>query len=119
MGKYHDDLSDKENIITVIDACDTVRSYIEGMTKEEFMSDSKTRDACLAQWLVIGERVAKISESLKKRHPEVTWALIVGFKNRSSHSYGTRHFDTSMLWDTVSNDTPAIKDALSTILKEL
>ena len=119
MGKFHDDLSDRENIITVIDACDTALSYVDGMTKEEFMSDSKTRDACLAQWLVIGERVAKISDALKERHPEISWALIVGFKNRSSHSYGTRHFDTSMLWDTVVNDTMAIRDALSKILEEM
>ena len=80
------------------------------------MLDGKTRDACLAQWMVIGERCAKISDSLKTAHPEVPWALIVGFKNRGSHSYGTRHYEESMLWDTVANDTPAIREMYVAIL---
>ena len=62
MGKYHDDLSDKENFLTIIDACDAVMEYIDGMSEREFMLDRRTRDACLAQWLVIGERCAKMSE---------------------------------------------------------
>lgn len=49
MGKFHDDLSDRENLITMIDACDIVLSYIHGMDQNDFLLDRKTRDTCLAQ----------------------------------------------------------------------
>ena len=119
MGKFHDDLSDRENLITMIDACDIVLSYIHGMTQNDFLLDRKTRDACLAQWSVIGERAAKMSDQLRANHQEVPWTLIVGFKNRGSHSYGTHHFDVSMLWDTVANDTPKIRKSLAQILESI
>lgn len=119
MGKYHDDLSDRENLVTIIQACDTIRDYIRDMDEDDFRTDQKTRDACLAQWIVIGERVAKLSDKIKEKNSDVPWKLIVGFKNRGSHSYGTRNFDNDMMWHTVNEDATFIRKRCNEILRTL
>ena len=43
------------------------------MSEREFMLDRRIRDACLAQWLVIGERCAKMSERLRADNPQVIY----------------------------------------------
>ena len=74
-------------------------------------------EACLYNIQIIGEAVAQLDEEVKKREPEVPWALIKGMRNRLIHEYfGT---DLPIVWDVIKIDLPSFQLQLTTIHQKL
>ena len=71
----------------MIDAAEKINDYTEGFSFEEFCADSKTSDAVIRNFEIIGEAANRISESLKERNPHIEWHKIRGFRNRIVHDY--------------------------------
>ena len=61
MSNQRDKLNDRDNILTIIQSCDKILSYTEGMEWDDFIQKSYIVDACAMNCLVIGERAAKLS----------------------------------------------------------
>lgn len=51
--------SDKEFLLDILEACNRILAYTEGMSYEEFLEDIKTQDAVLRNIEIIGEAVKK------------------------------------------------------------
>lgn len=68
--------------------------------------------ACVVQ---IGELVAQLSDEVKAQNSMIPWRIIKDTRNFYVHSYGT--IDIPSVWDTLSNDIPALKTACEDILK--
>ena len=63
-----DKLNDRENILTIIQSCERILSYTEGMDGEDFIQKNYIVDACAMNCLVIGERASKLSYEFKKHY---------------------------------------------------
>jgi len=59
---------------------------------------------------IIGEAAARIPSDLRDRLPGIPWADVVGMRNKLIHGYDT--VDLDILWDTVTNELPALVEAL-------
>jgi len=57
------------------------------MTYDEFMADTRTRLAIERELEILGEAARRVSDALRRRHPEVPWLDIVGLRNIISHQY--------------------------------
>ena len=110
---------DKERLKGIIRACDKIGEYIAGMTYDDFIEDEKTTDACAAKSSVIGNFCNEISEHTKALHPEVDWHGAYRFRCRVDHSYDTPSFDLSIMWDTLTDSIPKLRDDCVIILREL
>ena len=66
---------------------------------------------------VPGEAVKRLPPELCQRHPEVSWKLIAGMRNRVSHGYDG--IDYATLWDTVQDDVPGLLATVEQMLKDL
>jgi uncharacterized protein with HEPN domain len=80
------------------DAC----SFIEGLSKEEFLHDKRTQQAVIMSLIIIGEAATKIMDgfsTFSDTHPEVPWRSMRGMRNRIAHGY----FDINLnvVWETV------------------
>lgn len=96
----------------VTDAC----SFIEGMSKEEFLIDKKTQKAVCMNLLIIGETATKLIDQYPEftaLHPELPWRNMRGMRNRIAHGYF--NIDFNVVWDTVKIALPPLIQALENI----
>ena len=96
------------------EAAHRATSYVEGMSKAEFLSDTKTQAAVAMNLQNIGEATTV----LVRRHPEavaactnVPWSLILGMQNRIAHGYF--NLDMNVIWDTTQDTLPLLVTKIS------
>ena len=64
----------------ILEACGTIRRYIEGLDNEDFLNDPKTRDAIIYQLIIIGEAVIHTDNELLEKY-NYPWFKIRAFRN--------------------------------------
>jgi uncharacterized protein with HEPN domain len=87
------------------DAC----NFVAGLSKDEFLTDKKTQQAVIMNFIIIGEAATKIMDGyveFTESHPEVPWRSMRNMRNRMAHGY----FDINMevVWETVQEWLPAL-----------
>lgn len=80
----------------IIEAGQKILVYTEGLSFEDFTNDSKTVDAVVRNFEIIGEAVSRIPEDFKEQHLDIDWYRIRGFRNRIVHEYFG--IDYSIVW---------------------
>ncbi len=99
----------------MIEAAQTALGFISGRQAADLDSDRMLLFALVRAIEVIGEAAGKVSEELRRRSPEVPWALIVSMRTRLSHAYFD--IDHDILWKTVTDELPALLPRLHALLK--
>lgn len=84
----------------------------------ELEADTMRSEAVAFNLLQIGE-IAKefLSDEIKPSLTSIPWRLIYGLRNRIVHGYDK--VDMSMIWETVKNDIPKLKEDLQKILQDI
>ena len=118
MSNQRDSQNDRENIITIINSCEKILSYTDGMDWDNFIEDSCVVEACALNCVVLGERAHKLTREFKQRYPGVPWIEMENFRHRIAHTYGTLTYDISILWQTISSDIPDTLNYCRYVLKD-
>lgn len=63
---------------------------------------------------IIGEAAYHSSELFKSKYPQISWSKIIGMRHVLVHDYFQTN--THILWQTVENDLPLLKQQLDQIL---
>jgi uncharacterized protein with HEPN domain len=88
-----------------LDAC----SFVEGMSRNEFLTDKRTQNAVVMSLVIMGEASAKVMDlhsAFAQRHSEIPWRSMRGMRNRIAHGYFEINFE--LVWDTVQTALPAL-----------
>lgn len=86
-----------------------ILSYCENLSYQEFIGDSKTVDAVIRNFEIIGEAANRLSPDFRKTHSQIEWTRIRGFRNRIVHDYFG--IDYEIVWSIVQDNIPQlIKD---------
>ncbi len=93
------------------EAMDTVKRF--DASKEKFKSDHVFYNACSMAVFQIGELSKRISDTFKETHAELPWSEMRGMRNLFAHEYES--VDKDLLWETVTNDIPALHIRLQKI----
>lgn len=104
-----------QRVRDMIDAAREIRSFVAGMTFEEFSADARTQKAVLADFNIIGEAAAHVPESVKIAHPIVAWRQARSMRNVIVHVYFA--VDQRTVWDTIHNDLPKMEEELVQVLE--
>ncbi len=91
-------------------------SYVEGMSKRDFLADPRTQQAVILNIVVIGElatRLLKDHATFLDRHPDVPWRSMKGMRNRIAHGYFD--IDLGVVWETVQSALPRLQGQLPAI----
>lgn len=102
----------------MVEAIRLVHSYVEGMSREEFLADKKTQQAVILNILVLGEAATQLGNEYPEwaeQHPEVPWRSMRGMRNRMAHGYFEINLD--VVWDTVQLSLTELEEKLLEILK--
>lgn len=91
------------------DAC----SFVEGLSKEDFLADRRTQQAVIMSLIVIGEAATKVMDGYAEfadQHRKVPWRSMRGMRNRIAHGYFDINLD--VVWDTVQTALPELLEQL-------
>ena len=80
----------------IIESCNKIILYTDKLTFDEFVGDSKTVDAVVRNFEIIGEAANRLPEDFKDDHPEIDWHRLRGFRYRIVHDYVG--IDYSIVW---------------------
>jgi uncharacterized protein with HEPN domain len=100
----------------ILDAIDTINRYIS-VGYIQFMAESHWQDATIRQLEILGEATKKISESLRKRHPEIPWRRISGLRDVLIHRY--MGVDLDSVWEVAQKVLPELRRKIEAIAKEI
>ena len=101
------ELSDKVRLEHIREAIGEIDSYVQGLSLQDFINDSKTRFATIKQPEIIGEAVTHLNPSLLDEFTEIDWRGVKAFRNVMVHEYFSVNLET--VWNTVLMDLPPLK----------
>ena len=84
---------------------------------EEFIGDKRNTLSAGMLVINIGEYAGKISEYIRLENKDFPWSDIIDMRNIFAHNYLGVNF--VILWNTLNNDVPEIKEFFEDILKKL
>lgn len=106
---------DRHCLESIIEAIDKIIEYTSDIKSvDDFNNDNMAFDATMMNFVVIGEMVEKISEYLKRDHPELEWTKIKGFRNIIAHDYFG--IDAEEVWQIIKNKIPKLKTDIQGLL---
>lgn len=94
----------------MLEACGRITRYTDGMTRQQFLADHRTRDAVLHNLQVVGEAAKKVPAEIRDLHSMVDWRRIAGLRDVIAHAYFG--LDPDILWDIVSTKIPELRRAM-------
>jgi uncharacterized protein with HEPN domain len=92
------------------------REFTEGMSKDVFLTDTRTQRAVIMSLLIIGEAATKVMDAypaFAMDHPETAWR---GMRNRIAHGYFD--IDLEVVWETVRTALPDLLANLPAVPSE-
>lgn len=107
--------SDSERLKKILNYCDEVVLFVNGINIDAFLNDLKTIRAVTMTLVQIGELVYKLSEELKNDHSNVPWRQIAGLRHRLVHDYDNT--DYAAVWDIVQVNIPELGKDIQLILE--
>lgn len=105
---------DRIIIQKIISYIDDIEKYIDGLQAKDFLDDKKTITACAFTVSQIGELVKEVENETIEKYPNIPWNSIKGMRNRIVHDYD--NVDLSVLWGTIKESLPDLKDKLKDII---
>ena len=90
-----------------------VIAYSEGMSQEDFESNSLNYDAITRNIELIGEAATRIPEEVRASNPNIPWRQIIATRNQLIHGY--LGIDNDVLWSIVQDDIPSLLQQLQTL----
>ena len=102
MSKNRDDIVLRD----ILNAAQLIAEFVEGLEKEAFLKDWKTRSAVLYQLTVVGEAVKRLSSEYRQANSNIPWALMAGMRDHLVHAYDLVDWDE--VWLTATRDVAGL-----------
>ena len=78
---------EKLYLTDIVEAAEAIERFIEGVEYDEFEQNEMMNSAVLQKLTVIGEAAARLPKEFIKKHPDIPWVDIIGFRNIAVHEY--------------------------------
>ncbi len=106
---------DQHCLESILEAIDRVIEYTSSInTADDFNNDYRNFEATMMNFVVIGGMIDKISDEFKRKHSEIEWIKIKGFRNIVAHDYFG--IDTEEVWQIIKPKIPALKSDIKLLL---
>jgi len=108
-------IKDQHCLESILEAIDRIIEYTSSInTADDFNNDYRNFDATMMNFMVIGEMIDKISDEFKRKHSEIEWIKIKGFRNIVAHDYFG--IDAEEVWQIIKTKIPTLKSDIKLLL---
>src|SRR5262245_53296086 len=97
----------------IINSISKIQEYTLDMSFESFCADSKTIDAVIRNFEIIGEAAGRLPDDFKDQHSNIDWHKIRGFRNRIIHHYFG--IDYEIVWHIKEHNLQELNSPLKEI----
>ncbi|MDE2376593.1 HepT-like ribonuclease domain-containing protein [Bradyrhizobium sp.] len=104
---------DATRIRHMIEAAETALRFAAGRNRADVDTDDQLRFALVQAVQIIGEAASRLSAETRSALPSIPWPDIIFMRNRLVHAYFD--IDHDIVWQTVSDDLPALLPLLHAI----
>ena len=104
---------DRLYLTHIKEAIEKIELYTVG-GYDQFENDTKTQDAVIRNFEIIGEATKQISDKTKQLRNDIPWRDIAGLRDVLIHNY--MGVDTQEVWNIISHHLPALKMAVIELL---
>lgn len=101
----------------IAEALAAIEEYTAGLDFVSWSRDRKTIDAVIRNFEIIGEAASNVPEEIQYRYRDLPWAQLKGIRNVLIHEYFG--VDTAILWKTIQEDLPILRNKIQSILSAL
>ena len=108
--------NDKLLLLDILDSISKIFEYTKGYSFRDFSKDSKTIDAVVRNFEIIGEAANHISKKLRKDF-DIPWERIIGLRNVIIHEYFG--VDLKIIWKIIKQQLNDLKKQLEKILDSI
>lgn len=94
----------------IAESIELIEEYLrdeDGDSERLFFADRRTQDAVLRRMETLYDAAGHLSDALKRRHPEIAWPQIAGFRNILAHAYAT--IELERVWRVVLVRLPELR----------
>lgn len=96
------------------DAAIEAISFTANRDLSDLYSDRMLTLAVVKDIEIIGEAASKISTECRTKYPQISWAEIIGMRNRLTHAYF--EVDLDIIWEVVTHDLPILITEIEIII---
>ena len=101
----------------ILESANKILAYTDGLSYEQFLADSRTVDAVIRNFEIIGEAANRLPEEIRDKYPNIDWHRIRGFRNRIVHDY--MGIDYKIVWLIKENFLQAMTAEIRSILPDV
>jgi uncharacterized protein with HEPN domain len=107
---------DKAYLKDILDAISDIEVFIANINETEFYKNKEKKYAVVRALEIIGEAAKNLSKGLRAKYKEIPWKEIVGMRDKLIHWYFGIKWE--LVWETVKNKIPELKNQLLKISEE-
>ena len=100
----------------ILDECKNIRTFVEGVTYDEFTDNLEKVYAVAKAFENIGEAVKNIPKEITNKHENIPWNEIAKMRDILTHHYFG--LDDKVLWDTLGEDFDMFENVVTQMLRE-
>jgi len=105
----------EHRIADITEAIEAVLEYTAAMSFEQFVSDRKTIDAVIRNFIIIGEAASHFPEDFIAMHPDLPWREMRDMRNIAAPEYFA--VDNEIVWETLKKNLPPLLLLLQQLIK--
>jgi uncharacterized protein with HEPN domain len=105
---------DRERMLDIMEALDSLARSLVDCKEADFLSNDLLYDASAHKLTIVGEAAARVSDEVKRRHPQVEWRKVIGLRNLLVHEYFG--IDRPMVWEVAILEAPILRDRIAAIV---
>ena len=98
----------------ILDAIEKITIFVEAMTEEQFLKDTKTVFAVIRALEILGEAAKKIPEKTREKYPNIPWRAMSGMRDKLIHDY--IGVNLKVVWRTIGDDLPGLEKGIRDII---
>jgi uncharacterized protein with HEPN domain len=103
-------------IRVIVASIERIMEYTRNLDFDNFKSDTKTVDAVVRNFEIIGEAAAHMPEEIVAEHPEIPWQDMRDMRNVLAHEYFG--INEKIVWATIQDDLSSIVPNLKNLLRK-
>ena len=106
---------DEANLQEILVCARKILEFVADISDAEtLVADQKTYDAVMMNFILIGEAVSRLTDSVKSANSHIDWANIKGFRNLVVHDY--MGIDEYEVWSIIRTELPELIKDIQVVL---
>ncbi len=89
-------------ITDILNSINKINEYTLNFSLDDLKNDSKTTDAVIRNFEIIGEAASKLPHKFKNENNYIDWRALIDFRNVIIHEYFGVNLE--IIWDIIQNE---------------